>query len=55
MKILSYGLLLEVKINCFSKVHDILKLRWFMLRFFIYALIYDLYMCSYSTRLKFKN
>ncbi len=25
MKILSYGLLFEVKINCFSKAHDILK------------------------------
>ncbi len=35
---------LGVKISCFSKVHNIFKIRWFMLGFNIHALFYDLYM-----------
>jgi len=43
---------LGVKISCFSKVHDILKNKWFMLGFSIHALFYDLYMCLFSNEIK---
>jgi hypothetical protein len=47
MKTLGYGFCLRFKINYFSKVHNKLKIRWFMLGFFTYGLLHDLYMCQF--------
>ncbi len=52
MKILSYGFFFWIKISHFSKVHSILKIRWFMLGF-AHALFYDLYMCSITNSTSF--
>jgi hypothetical protein len=51
MKVLSYGFFLDTN-NYFSKIHNILKIRWCMLGF-AHALFYDLYMCSIKNSTSF--
>jgi hypothetical protein len=47
MKTLSYDFCLGLKIDYFSKVRNMLKIKWFMLGFCIYSLLHDLYMCQF--------